>query len=190
MHRNLAAIVAITALVGCNADGFSKKEAQDVAEANSAAQTAAYSALQQDMTARSTTSELEWASTETGWTYSGTLTSDGPEWTGAMVFQGAVETTDTSASWSMDVMYDEVTVDGSTLDGAMSWDWAIAYDSLGFTMTSSTQGEITATGEANGTGTIDTSAVITASATGASATITGTVDGHEVDVDSAWSFVF
>ena len=191
MNR-LVPVAALALLVGCNGDGFSKKEAEIVAESNAKASSGAYGSLNGDMTARSTISEVEWTQTDDGFTFAGIVTSDGPEWTGALTVDGQLVQTDTSATWSMDVAYDEVTVDGTTLDGAISWDWALAYSDVGFAMTSHTEGEITATGEAEGTGQIDTTSELVLDTTGMSATVTGTVDGHEVDFDytGAWDLSF
>lgn len=179
-----AALLVVT--TGCG--GFSRREAEQVAEATTHAATEAYGSLDADRTSRSVQSNMTWTDTGTGFTVSGTLTSDGPEWFGTMEVDGEFTGDASSAEWSLDVVLVEVTVDDVTLDGDIHWGWSITVEDLTITLTSATQGTITATGKARGTGEIDTSSSISIGVTGVSASISGTVGDKEVDFETSFGW--
>lgn len=182
-HLALGAALALPTLSGCAA--FSWDEAESVAKTNNQLNLAAFNSLMEDWSAakkKSTTATLDWDELEDGWSMSGSITSDGPHWTGTMSFDGSLTGDESSAEWTLGVDYDQATVDATTLDGSMDWRWAAEVTTLSdFHMEYEVWGEITATGDIEGTGEVDYLATIDVSGSSASFEVTGKVGGQPVD---------
>ncbi len=179
----LGAALVLPTLGGCAA--FSWDEAESVAKTNNQLNLAAFSSLMEDWAAakkKSTTATLDWEQLEDGWAFSGSLSSDGPHWTGAMGFDGSLVGDEDSAEWTLGVDYDQATVDTTTLDGSMDWRWTVEVTTLSdFHMEYQVTGEITASGDVVGTGAMDYLATIDVSGGSASFEVSGKVGGQPVD---------
>lgn len=171
--RILLAAAALPLFTACRA--FDYEEAQDIALANTKTTVGAYVSAWDDFNTnqrRATTAELNWSESENSWSVDGSLSSDGPVWTGAMGFEGSLTVEEQMAEWALSIAYDQVQSDDILLDGDMSWRWSLELRDQGFRMEYEVQGEITATGEeVDGTGEMDYLATID-------------VDGNSVDIDA------
>ena len=189
MIRNLVSIGFLAGLLtGCGASSFSAKEAEDVADANQNAMLNAYAAMYNDTVTRSTQSDVVWTDNEDGFTFEGTVSSDGPDWTGSMEVAGTFVYDEDSADWQFSAVYDQVSDGNTTLDGSVDWVLAVDYTDGGLDMVSTVKGDLTATGDSNGSGEIDMTATISVDETGASWTAQGTVGDEEVDMETSYSW--
>ena len=182
MKRIAVLALVLPNLVACAA--FDWEEAEAIGKANTRFTVAAYRSTYDDWQAaqrRSTEATLDWGEIEDGWQMNGSLTSDGPVWTGAMGFDGSLVETDGGAAWDLAVSYDNVQGDDISLDGDMTWAWEVDVHGDAFSMTYEVQGEITATGEAEGTGAIDYIATVEVDGTSVSINADGDIGGRPVD---------
>ena len=121
-----------------------------------------------------------WTSEDDGWTFEGTLTGDST-WTGTIELSGSASWTATSFEGAWSVEYIEVTEDGVTMDGLMEWTLALEGDHDSGSLFYGVVGEITASGDASGTGEIDYTAQVEITTNSFSFVAEGHVDGTPID---------
>ena len=126
--------------------------------------------------------DFAWTNDGDSWSFDGTVTGDGSnDWTGTVNLYGEATWTDTSLEGAWGVEYIEVQEDGIYLDGAMDWTLALEGTHTSGSIDFTAYGEITATGDAEGTGEIDYEAGVDVDANSFSFEATGEVDGTPID---------
>jgi len=126
--------------------------------------------------------DFVWTSDGESWSFDGTVTGDGSnDWTGTVDVYGEASWTDSSLDGAWGVEYHEVDQDGIVLDGAMDWTLALEGTHTTGSLAFTALGEITATGDAEGSGNIDYEASVEVDQNSFQFEATGEVDGTPID---------
>jgi hypothetical protein len=126
--------------------------------------------------------DFVWTNDGDSWSFDGTVTGDGSnDWTGTVNLYGEAEWTATSLEGAWGVEYLEVEQDGIVMDGEMDWTLALEGDHSSGSLDFTALGEITASGDAEGTGSVDYEAGVEVDANSFSFEATGDVDGTPID---------
>ena len=168
------------ALIGCS--GMNAQSAHMVFERANDVGFDAYVAAYTDSdnaTSRDSADFL-WTPQDDGFTFEGTVegTSD---WTGTVELLGEASWTANSWSGSWSIEYIDVLADGVGLDGGLTWTLDLEGDHDSGRLEFGVQGEITATGDAEGTGPVDYTAVAEITSNSFSFSAEGSVDGTPID---------
>lgn len=122
---------------------------------------------------------MQWNTSAEGGTFEGTL--DGPgSWTGAVALTGTYGLDDAAYVWGMDAGYREIGFGTLGFSGDVRWEIEATFDGARAVHTSTVKGEITGSGSAAGTGTIDTITQVTLQGGRYTVETDGTVGGYGV----------
>ncbi|MCP4805394.1 MAG: hypothetical protein GY913_09185 [Proteobacteria bacterium] len=121
-----------------------------------------------------------WTSTDDGFTFEGSVTGTS-DWTGTVEVSGEASWTATtfSGAWSLD--YIDVVEDGVTLNGGLDWTLDLEGDHDSGSLEYGVFGEVTADGDASGTGEVDYTANVEITTNSFSFVAEGTIDGTPID---------
>ncbi len=123
-----------------------------------------------------------WTGDDESWSFDGTVTGDGSnDWTGTVNLYGEASWDDSSLDGAWGVEYLGVEQEGIVLDGNMDWTLALEGSHSSGSIEFTALGEITASGDAEGTGDIDYTALVEVDANSFSFSAEGEVDGTPID---------
>lgn len=121
-----------------------------------------------------------WTSQEDGFTFEGQVTGTS-DWTGTVEVEGQASWTDSAFSGSWGIDYIDVVDEGVTLNGGLDWTLDLEGDHDSGSLNYTVLGEVTATGDAEGTGFIDYEANVEITSNSFTFDAEGTVDGTPID---------
>ncbi len=121
-----------------------------------------------------------WTPADDGFSFEGSVVGDS-DWTGRVDLLGEASWTESSWSGRWSIEYVEVLADGVGLDGGLSWTLDLEGDHDSGSLEFGVEGEITASGDAVGTGPVDYTAVVEITANSFSFVAEGSVDGTPID---------